>query len=74
MNVDLTQALEVGDNLKAVIVTEAGKKLLVLVADTSRDIGASSSGKMNGVASSGGFQRFPDGMTGNVYIGRKVGR
>jgi hypothetical protein len=74
MTIDLSQATEVGENIKATIVTEGGKKLLVLIMETGKDIGPSSSGKMTGVASTGGFQRLPDGLTGNVYVGRKVGR
>lgn len=45
--------------------------LLVIVIDTTLNLGPSSSGKMDGVANTGGFQGFLGGLKGNVYIGRK---
>lgn len=45
--------------------------LLILVIDTSETIGLSSTGKMMGVASTGGFTSLPGNLKGNIYIGRK---
>lgn len=59
---------EVGENLKAV---KQGS-LLILVVDTSVEIGPSSSGKMIGHGSTGGFAALPGNLKGNVYIGRKA--
>ncbi len=59
---------EVGDNLKA---TKQGN-LLILVVDTTVEIGESSSGKMMGNASTGGFASLPGNRKANVYIGRKL--
>lgn len=59
---------EVGDNVKA---AKQGD-LLVLVIDTSVEIGLSSSGKMMGHGSTAGFTQMPGGLKGNVWIGRKA--
>ncbi len=59
---------EVGDNVKA---TKQGN-LLVVVIDTSVEIGASSTGKMMGNGSTGGFASLPGGLKGNIYVGRKL--
>jgi len=62
----------IGENIKAGL----SGKLLVLVIDTTEEIGESSTGKMMGVASTEGFARFPGELKGNVYIGKlnKPGR
>jgi hypothetical protein len=65
--INTNEMRQVGDNLMAAI--QDGK--LILVADLNEDLGPSSSGKMTGVASTGGFQAFPSGLKGNVYIGKK---
>lgn len=67
INVNTDDMSEVGENLKA---AKQGS-LLVLVIDTSEEIGPSSSGKMMGLASTGGFAGFPGGLKGNVYVGKK---
>ncbi len=59
---------EVGENVRA---TKQGN-LLVLVIDTTNEIGLSSTGKMMGLGSTGGFQALPGGLKGNVYVGKKV--
>lgn len=59
---------ECGENVQAGIVD--GK--LVIVVDPKVNLGPSSSGKMNGVASTGGFTAFPGGMKGNLYLGKKA--
>jgi hypothetical protein len=61
------QLVEVGSNIKAV---QQGN-LLILVIDVREELGPSSTGKMTGVGSTGGFTRFPANLSGNVYIGRK---
>ncbi len=66
VNTDTMQ--EVGDNVKA---TRQGN-LLVMVIDTTQEIGPSSTGKMVGLGSTGGFQALPGGLKGNIYVGRKV--
>jgi hypothetical protein len=64
-----TSALQdVGDNVKAV---QQGS-LLVIVIDTTHDIGVSSTGKMIGKGSTGGFASLPGNLKGNIYVGRKV--
>jgi hypothetical protein len=47
---------------------------LILVIDLAApDLGLSSTGKTLGVASTHGFKPFlREGLTGNIYIGRKV--
>jgi hypothetical protein len=67
IQVDEKVLREVGDNLLAGIVD--GK--LVIVIDPEQSFGLSSTGKTTTIASSGGFTRLPDGLTGNIYIGRK---
>jgi hypothetical protein len=44
----------------------------VLVIDLDRDLGPSSTGKMRAIANTGGFQPLPNGLRGNVYIGKKA--
>ena len=58
----------VGDNIKASLVDNQ----LVLVIDITKNIGPSSSGKMIGYGSTGGFASLPGGFKGNVYIGKKA--
>lgn len=66
INTDTMQ--EVGENIKAV---KQGN-LLIMVIDASSEIGPSSSGKMMGLASSGGFTALPGNLKGNIYVGRKL--
>ncbi len=58
---------EVGENVRATKVGSA----LVIVIDTTQEIGLSSTGKMMGLGSTGGFQALPGGLKGNIYVGRK---
>lgn len=67
MYIDEKDLMPAGENILAGIVE--GK--LVLVIDTKKNIGPSSSGKMMGYASTGGFTGLPGGFKGNVYIGKK---
>jgi hypothetical protein len=46
-------------------------QFLVLVVDTSKDLGESSSKKMRSIASTNGFQNLPGGLRGQIFIGRK---
>ncbi len=68
IEVDPATMQEVGDNVKA---TKQGN-LLILVVDTSQEIGLSSTGKMMGLGSTGGFQALPGGLKGNLYVGKKA--
>ncbi len=68
IEVDPATMQEVGDNVKA---TKQGN-LLILVVDTSQEIGLSSTGQMMGLGSTGGFQALPGGLKGNLYVGKKA--
>lgn len=68
ITIDLSNMQEVGDNVRA---AKQGS-LLVIVVDTNQEIGPSSSGKMMGLGSTGGFQSFPGNLKGNLYIGKKA--
>lgn len=68
ITVDPAAMQAVGDNIKA---AKQGD-LLILVIDTSVEIGESASGKMMGNASTGGFTALPGSLKGNIYIGRKI--
>ncbi len=59
---------EVGDNVKATKQDD----LLIIVIDTRKEIGTSSTGKMMGYGSTGGFAALPGGLKGNIYVGRKL--
>lgn len=69
MDIDLSKAKAVGDNIQAVIV---GFKL-VLVIDIDENLGISSSGKTIGVASTGGITKVSgtEGLKLNLYLGRR---
>ena len=73
MTIDLTATQELGENLRGQIVTENGQTYLVLVIKPAETHGDSSTGKMETIASSGGFVPLPGGLRGNVYIGKKKG-
>ena len=68
LTINTEEMREVGDNL---IATVQGNTM-ILVLDLTKDLGPSSSGKMRGIANTGGFAAFPNGLKGNVYIGKKV--
>ena len=68
ITINTEELREVGDNLLATVQGNA----LILVLDTTKDLGPSSSGKMRGIASTGGFQAIPGGMRANIYIGKKI--
>lgn len=68
LTVDLSTAVEAGQNIKAVMVGTN----LVLVIDTTKSIGPSASGKMTGIGSTSGFAGLPGGLKGNIYIGKKA--
>lgn len=68
LSVDLSKAKEVGQNLKVSLVD----KYLVIVIDTTVDLGASKSGKMNAVAQTGGFTDIGIAdLRGNIFIGTR---
>jgi hypothetical protein len=58
----------VGQNVKAIVVGDN----LVLVIDTTTNIGPSSSGKMIGYGSTGGFTPLPGDLKGNIWVGKKA--
>ena len=68
ITLDESNTSEVGENVKAAVVD--GR--LILVIDPKVSLGPSSSGKMIGVANTGGFAPFPLGLRGNLYIGKKA--
>ena len=45
---------------------------IVLVIQADVDLGPSKSGKMNAVASTGGFTKLPNGMSLNLWLGKKI--
>ena len=68
---DLSDLVDIGNesNIKATII---GNRLVLVVDLTAPDLGLSSTGKTLGVASTHGFTKFlREGLTGNIYIGRK---
>jgi len=69
MEVIIDRLIEAGDNIKAGMIGP----LMVIVIDTEQEIGLSSTGKMMGVASTGGFIKLPGGLKGNIYIGKSSG-
>ena len=68
ITIDTNSLSEVGENIKAVVTDGQ----LVLVINTKENIGPSSSGKMIGVGSTGGFAVLPGGLKGNIYVGKKA--
>lgn len=72
LNINLANLVEVGENVQAGMMDDGDKKYLVIVLDTSVNLGPSSTGKMTGTGNTSGFKPFPGGMFGNVYIGKKV--
>jgi hypothetical protein len=68
ISINLDTMQDVGENVKAV---KQGN-LLIFVVDTTQEIGLSSTGKMMGLGSTGGFQPLPGGFKGNVYVGKKA--
>jgi hypothetical protein len=72
VNITLTDTESAGDNVRAATVTEGGKSYLVLLIDMSKDLGPSASGKMRGIASTGGFASIANGVKLNLYVGKKA--
>lgn len=67
INTEKMQEVGFDSNVRA----EMQGNLLVLVVDTTKDLGLSSTGKMRAVGNTGGFQALPGSLKGNVYIGKK---
>jgi hypothetical protein len=62
---------EIGENVMSTV--DKASNCLVLVIDLAREIGESSSGKMMGIGSSGGFITVPGTKAKmNLYIGKKT--
>ncbi len=68
ITIDLEKAERVGENVKC--LKQDGK--LILIIDEGQEIGLSSSGKMMGIASTGGFTAVPGGLKLNLYLGKKA--
>ena len=70
ITIDVSEMQEVGNdsNVKATVDGD----YLILIVDTTKDLGLSSSGKMRAVGNTGGFQQMPNGLRGNIYIGKKA--
>ncbi len=71
ITVDEKNLTSVGENIKVAKVE--GK--LIVVIDLNEEIGLSSTGKMMGIASSGGFTMLPIDSTKvkmNLYLGKKA--
>lgn len=70
--INVTDLVNIGveSNIRGAIVDN---KLILVIDLAAPDLGLSSTGKTLGVASTHGFTKFlRDGLTGNIYIGRKV--
>jgi hypothetical protein len=66
---DTTNFTRLSDNL----LFKLDDKKLIIVVDLSQTIGLSSSGKMMGIASTGGFQAVPGTPAKlNLYLGKKA--
>jgi hypothetical protein len=59
---------EVSQNIKAM---QVGNNL-VIVIDTTQNLGQSSTGKMNGIGNTNGFTALPGNLKGNIYVGKKA--
>jgi len=71
VTVDLGEMKYVGNNVSSIIIED--KHLLILVVDLHEETGLSNSGKMMGVANTGGFTKVPGtDLRINMYVGRKM--
>lgn len=70
LEVDLEKAKSIGDNIHVVEVDG----MLVLIVNPAETIGESNSGKMMGIASTGGFTKIPGDLhlKINMYIGKRI--
>lgn len=69
ITIDENNLSEIGENIEGVV--KDGK--LVMVIDLTEEIGESQSGKMMGIASTGGFVGIPGSKAKmNLYIGKKI--
>ena len=69
IKIEFEAAKEIGIDSNVLAIQQ--EQYLILVIDTSKDLGLSSTGKMRAVANTGGFQVMPGGLHGNIYIGKK---
>ena len=65
---ELENMEEVEENLYVIRINGT----LILVMDENENIGLSASGKMQGIAQSGGFVSLGKGVKANVYVGKRV--
>jgi len=68
LTVDLSKAVAIGENIKAVKTTDGQ---LVLVIDMAHRGVMKEGGKLTPIASSGGFQPLGAGVKLNLYLGTK---
>ncbi len=63
-----TDNIGVDSNIRA---TMSGDWLIIVI-DSTQDLGPSSTGKMNTVASTHGFKDFPGRLYGNMFLGKRI--
>lgn len=68
ITINTEKLVEYGDNIQAIVQDDK----MILVIDLKQPTHLSSTGKMNLVASSGGFTSLPKGWRGNIMIGKNV--
>jgi hypothetical protein len=68
IKIETTTMREIGQN----ILASEQDGMLILVIDTSKEMGLSSTGKMMGIASTSGFIPMPGGLKGNLWLGKKA--
>jgi hypothetical protein len=70
ITIDETKATKIGNNLREVMQADG---TLILIIDTTKTFGPSESGKMMGIASTGGFVSVEEnGLKLNLYLGSKI--
>jgi len=68
LTINEAEATKIGQNLRYLQLGDT----LVLLVDTSKTVGESKSGKMMGIASTGGFVYVEGDMKLNMYLGKKL--
>lgn len=68
ITISMDETVKAGNNVQGLLQG----RYLILVIDTTVEIGPSASGKMIGIASTEGFQRMPGDYRGNFYLGKRA--
>jgi len=68
ISIALENMTEAGENIRVA----KQDKYLILVIDTTVDLGPSINGKMRATGNSHGFTTLPGNLRGNIYIGKKA--